>query len=218
MYTWLRHIRLVLVAGTALALSAGLAFAATPPSASNGLANAAAHAGKTVPVAGGDQTAGEDETTETTETSETTESSDTSETTESTETETTESDTTETDTTETETADQSETADAGGNCTTDPTTATPEELGAMNHGAIVCWAAQQVEWPAWFSNHGAFVRCWAHQGKVDAVSCTEDPATVQPTGDQTSGDGATGDQVPAVHGKGHGHGHGKAFGKLRHHG
>ena len=64
MSTMLRHIRLVLIACTALALSAGLAFGATPPAASTGLANAAAHAGKTVPVAGGQQAEDQD-TTET---------------------------------------------------------------------------------------------------------------------------------------------------------
>lgn len=66
--------------------------------------------------------------------------------------------------------------DAGDNCTTDPTTATPEELAAMTHGQIVCWAAHQTQWPAWFANHGKFVSCWAHQGKANAQSCTEAPA------------------------------------------
>lgn len=197
MYRWLRHIRLLLTAVTALALSASLAFAATPPAASTGLANAAAHAGKTVPVAGGDETLGEDETTETTESAD--------------ETETTETETDTAEETETESADESATEDAADNCTTDPTTATPDELAAMNHGAVVCWAAHQTDWPTWFTNHGAFVRCWAHQGKADAASCTEDPTTVLPTGEEP-----TTEQAPAVHGKGHGHG--KAYGKLKHQG
>jgi hypothetical protein len=40
----------------------------------------------------------------------------------------------------------------------------------------VCWAAHQTTWPEWFSNHGAFVKCWAHQGKADAADCTVAPA------------------------------------------
>ena len=221
MHSLLRHLRLGVLACTALALSAGLAFAATPPDASTGLANAAAHAGKTVPVVTEeettvDETSSEDET-EATET-------------ETTETETTETETTETDTTESETTDSTDevadTEDSADNCTVDPTALTPEELAAMNHGSVVCWAAQQTEWPTWFSNHGAFVRCWAHQGKADAASCTEDPATVAATGGDTTGADATedsagdstGDQAPRTHGNASGHGHGKAKGKLKHQG
>ena len=73
-----------------------------------------------------------------------------------------------------ETTDES--SDSADNCLTDPTTLTADELAAMSHGSIVCWAAQQTEWPEWFSNHGKFVSCWAHQGKTDAPSCTEAPA------------------------------------------
>ena len=83
----------------------------------------------------------------------------------------------------------------GDNCTTDPTTLTADELGAMRHGSIVCWAAQQTTWPTWFSNHGAFVRCWAHQGKANAPDCTTDP-----------GAGGT---APTTHGASAGHGKGK---------
>lgn len=86
---------------------------------------------------------------------------------------------------------------AGDNCTTDPTTLTEDELASMRHGSIVCWAAHQSDWPEWFANHGAFVRCWAHQGKADAPSCTEDP------GAETSAGGS----APAV--RGHGQGHNK---------
>lgn len=69
-----------------------------------------------------------------------------------------------------------EESDSADNCLTDPTGLTEEELAAMSHGSIVCWAAHQTEWPAWFANHGKFVSCWAHQGKPDAPSCTEAPA------------------------------------------
>lgn len=52
-------------------------------------------------------------------------------------------------------------AEAGGDhCATDPGAATPEELAALNHGAIVCWAAHQ-ETPEGYRNHGAFVSAWA---------------------------------------------------------
>lgn len=87
--------------------------------------------------------------------------------------------------------------DTGDNCLTDPTTATPEELAALTHGQIVCWAAHQTEWPEWFSNHGKFVSCWAHQGKADAPSCTEAPVA----GATTTTHGKSAD---ATHGKGKG--------------
>jgi hypothetical protein len=80
-------------------------------------------------------------------------------------------------------ADADESSDAD-NCATDPTALNEEQLTSMRHGSIACWAAQQTEWPEWFANHGAFVRCWAHQGKSDAASCTVDPATA---GDATGG-------------------------------
>lgn len=138
------------IAFVALALSASLAFGAQPTT--TGLANAAAHAGKTVPVLTDDQSAG-DENVE-----------------------------------DTESTDSSDPSD---NCTTDPTALTPEELAAMRHGSIVCWAAHQTTWPAWFTSHGAFVKCWAHQGKkADAPSCTEDPTAGAPAADAaTTGHG-----------------------------
>ena len=67
---------------------------------------------------------------------------------------------------------------------TDPTTLTEEELAELKHGSIVCWAAHQNEWPEWFANHGAFVKCWAHHGKADAPSCTEDPTAEVPEADE----------------------------------
>jgi hypothetical protein len=60
------------------------------------------------------------------------------------------------------TEEDSESAD---NCLTDPTGLSEEELAAMTHGSIVCWAAHQTTWPEEFKNHGAFVSSWAHQGK-----------------------------------------------------
>jgi hypothetical protein len=182
----IKHVRLFLIAGTALALSAGLAFGATPPAASTGLANAAAHAGKTVPVQTGQQTLGEDED------------------------EDADADLEDVEETEVEDAE-----DAGEHCATDPTLLTAEDLEAMNHGSIACWAAQQTEWPEWFSNHGAFVRCWAHQGKADAASCTEDPSASEGTLEEPTADA---DQLSATHGKGQGNGKGKAKGKFKHQG
>jgi hypothetical protein len=69
--------------------------------------------------------------------------------------------------TDTETT-ETETTDAGGDhCATDPTNLSVDELAAMNHGSIVCWAAHQTSWPG-YDNHGAFVAHWAHQGKNNA--------------------------------------------------
>ena len=155
----------VAIAFAALAVSASLAFGAQPTS--TGLANAALHAGKTVPVQAQDEeTAGDEDTQETTD----------------------------------EDAESDESADAGENCTTDPSALSPEDLAAMRHGSIVCWAAHQTTWPEWFSNKGAFVKCWAHQGKKpDAPSCTEAPAAA-PDSVAPTGHGAS-----AGHGQGKGH-------------
>jgi hypothetical protein len=69
--------------------------------------------------------------------------------------------------TDTETTD-TETTDAGGDhCATDPTNLSVDDLAAMNHGSIVCWAAHQTSW-AGYANKGAFVSHWAHQGKNSA--------------------------------------------------
>jgi hypothetical protein len=101
---------------------------------------------------------------------------------------------------DTETDEDTESSeDAGENCSTDPTTLDPADLDTMRHGSIVCWAAHQTEWPEWFANHGSFVRCWAHHGKPDAISCTEDPTTVEP--------------AAAASGKSHGNGKGNGQGK-----
>jgi hypothetical protein len=150
----LHGLRGFVIAFVALALSAGLAFGAQPDAAGWGLANAASHAGQTVPVQAGDETTDES--------------------------------------TDEDSQESEDSSDTGDNCTTDPTTLTADELAAMKHGSIVCWAAQQTEWPEWFANHGAFVKCWAHQGKADATSCTTAPAA----GTTTTGHG---------NGKGKGH-------------
>jgi hypothetical protein len=131
-----------------------------------GLANASLHAGKTVPVQAQDEETAVDENTD--------ESTDES----------------------TEEVTSPDASSGGANCATDPTTLTPEDLALMRHGSIVCWAAHQTTWPAWFSNHGSFVKCWAHQGKADAISCTVDPAA----------------QGPAAAGASNGHGNGKGHG------
>ena len=94
-----------LIAFAALALSASLAFGAQPTS--TGLANAALHAGKTVPVQAQDEETAGDEDTEGTD------------------------------------EDAESNTDASEHCSTDPTALTTEELAAMRHGSIVCWAAQQ---------------------------------------------------------------------------
>lgn len=145
----LLHLKGVLIAVVALALSAGLAFAAQPPAAASwGLANAAAHAGKTVPhqALGATSSEGDETDEEAGEGTEVGESTD-------------------------EDAEAGGTADAASDtCLTDPTTLTEEELAAMNHGSIVCWAAHQTTWPEEFRNHGAWVSSWAHWDKgLDAA-------------------------------------------------
>jgi hypothetical protein len=175
----LHHLRGLVIGVAALALSAGLAFGAEPPtSATFGLTNASEHAGKTVPVQAGQQ----DETTD--------------------------EEVTEEETEEETTEESSE--EAGENCSTDPTALTEEQLADLKHGQIVCWAAHQTEWPEWFEKHGDFVKCWAHNGKADAPSCTEDPAAEEPTVEEPDADADTdADATSAGHGKGNGKGNGK---------
>ena len=76
-------------------------------------------------------------------------------------------DTTDEGTGDTEAADTEKTDAGGDHCATDPTKLSVDELAALNHGSIVCWAAHQTSWPG-FDNHGAFVSHWAHQGKNSA--------------------------------------------------
>jgi hypothetical protein len=141
-----RRLRAALISIVALGLSAGLAFGASPPEAASwGLANAGAHAEKTVPVAGGGDETGDEAGDEDSEASEGTED----------------------EATEEEAPEEESAEEASDNCATDPTTLTEDELAAMNHGSIVCWAAHQTEWPEEFANHGAWVSSWAHSGKGD---------------------------------------------------
>ena len=178
----LHRLRVVIIAFAALALSAGLAFGAQPDASLPGLANASTHAGKTVPVKAGQV---EDELDEDVDAEEDPEE------------------------------DVEEDVDAEGaggeNCATDPTdpTLTEEELAALKRGSIVCWAAHQVEWPAWFKNHGKFVSCWAHSGKADAPSCTEDPNAVVPEVDEDAAATSSGHGKGQDKGKGKGKGHNK---------
>lgn len=127
----LSRLRAPLIGLVALVFSAGIAFAAAPSSpGAAGLANAASHAGKTVPVADG-----QDETvTETT--------------------------------TETESSTESQSTDStsSDHCNVD-LTQDPSVLAGLNHGSVVCTAAQQDP-PAGYSpdgyaNHGAWVSHWA---------------------------------------------------------
>jgi hypothetical protein len=146
--TILLHLRGVLIAAVALALSAGLAFAAHPPAASFGLNTASTHASGDEASGGSDEDAEVDESA-----NEDVEGDEVDETTD-------------------EAAGQDETAAAAvDNCLTDPTALTPEELAALNHGSIVCWAAHQTTWPEEFANHGAWVSSWAHTAKgTEAVN------------------------------------------------
>lgn len=144
MTTGLRHSRGLFFALMALALSASLAFASEPAGSVAGLGRAASHAGKTVPVKAQTDGSGTDVDTDTETDTETDTNTDTD--------------------TETDSATEAP-EDAGDNCTTDPTTLTPEQLAVATHGSIVCWAAHQPT-PEGYANHGARVKHWA-QTKFD---------------------------------------------------
>jgi hypothetical protein len=174
------HLRAVFIAFAALALSTGMVLGAQPDASLSGLANASTHAGKTVPVKAGQV---EDDTDEEVE-------EDTDEEVE----EDVEEDVEEA---------GSEDGAGGENCATDPTTLSEEELADLKHGSIVCWAAHQDEWPEWFTKHGEHVKCWAHHGKADAPSCTEDPDAEEPELDEDAAATSTGNGKGQGKGKGH---------------
>jgi hypothetical protein len=154
----LRNAKAFGLALVVLALSASLAFGAQPTGVGMGRATAAQNAGKTVPVQGADETTeGSDEDTEEVGEDEDTEAEETVEEAPVEEVEDTEE-------------------DGGDHCAVDPTALPPEELATMNHGALVCWAAHQTEWPAEFSNHGAWVKSWAQSGKDAAKVQRSDTA------------------------------------------
>ena len=168
------RLRGVFIALAALALSTGMVFGAQPDASLSGLANASTHAGKIVPVK-----AGEVEDTDEDVDEDTDEDVD-------------------------EDLDEAgtEDGDGGDNCATDPTTLDEAALAELKHGSIVCWAAHQEEWPEWFTKHGEHVKCWAHSGKADAPSCTEDPNAEVPEVDEDAAATSSG------HGKGQGKGKG----------
>ena len=116
MHDILRRLRGVLIAVTALALSASLTFGAQAPAASRGLATTVTQAEEGASGSGDEAETPEDET--------------------------------------------DESSDGGDNCATDPRGLTEEELAALSHGSIVCWAAHQ-ETPEGYKNHGAWVSQWA---------------------------------------------------------
>jgi hypothetical protein len=65
---------------------------------------------------------------------------------------------------ETSEAEEAEQETEGENCATDPSSLSDEELAALRHGQIVCWAAFQ-ETPDGYDSHGAWVAEWARSGK-----------------------------------------------------
>jgi hypothetical protein len=181
----IRRLHGLLIAFAALALSAGLAFGAQPPEGW-GLENASAHAGKTVPVKAGQLLEDDEDTDEETD-------------------EETEEDTEEDVDEEVDEEVEEEGAEDGENCSTDPRELTEVQLAELKHGSIVCWAAHQTEWPEWFTKHGEHVKCWAHHGKADAPSCTEDP----------DAELSEGDEEAAATSAGKGHGKGQAKGQAK---
>ena len=145
----IHRLRPLLISLIVLILTAGIAFAGKPSTPADGLAVASEASGKTVPVQAwqGDEDGPEDVDTE------------------------------EAKTDENEDADalDEDAGDGGDHCATDPTKASVEELAALNHGAIVCWAAHQAT-PDEYQNHGAWVSEWARQnhGAEDAAARSGD--------------------------------------------
>ncbi len=133
----LHRLRPLMIGLIVLILTAGIAFAGKPPTPADGLAVASEASGKSVPVRAeqGDEDGDEDVDAE--ENAKTDEDADTDEL-------------------------DADTGDGGDHCATDPTKATEEEPAALNHGAIVCWAAHQAT-PDGYRNHGAFVSEWARK-------------------------------------------------------
>ncbi len=129
MMTLLRRFRAPAIGIAALVVSAGVAFAAAPSSpGATGLANAASHAGKTVPVQATDEQSGDQTGATDTEDSNTDNSSSSSQ------------------------------------CNVDLTQA-PSVLAGLNHGSVVCTAAQGTPpggyGPTTVANHGAWVSSFA---------------------------------------------------------
>ena len=172
MIALLRHLKALPIALIVLALSASLAFGSYAPA--SGFSLGSTFQAGTDESAGdaGDEDANEPEDTETDEQ--------------------TDEQTDETIDAGTETDENTGDSSDSDDCLTDPTGLTAEELAAMNHGSIVCWAAQQ-ETPEGYANHGAWVSQWAHMGKA------KDNAP------EAAASGKT-------HGKSHGKSHGKAKG------
>ena len=130
----IRRLRPLLISLVALILTAGIAFAAKPTS-NPGHAVGSQASGKTVPVATeGQETAEPDESAEPSESPEP----------------------------DTKTTTDTPDGASNDNCATDPTTLTADQLAAMTHGSIVCWAAHQPT-PDGYANHGAWVSHWAKQ-------------------------------------------------------
>ena len=72
-------------------------------------------------------------------------------------------------TTETDESTDTNTSDSADHCTVD-LTQDPSVLAGLNHGSVVCTAAQQ-DTPQGYDNHGAWVSHWAKMNKgADASS------------------------------------------------
>jgi len=147
----LLRLRPLLVGLVALLFTAGIAFAAKPAAPPPGLAIAAEHAGKTVPVQAEEEEA-EDEDSE---------------------------EQAEEELEEEEADEEGEEAEDAENCATDPTEFTPEELAEVRHGSVVCWAAHQ-ETPEGYDNHGAWVSEWAKKNHGHDFGAEEETGTVLP--------------------------------------
>ena len=142
----LHRLRPLLISLIVLILTAGIAFAGKPSTPADGLAVASEASGNTVPVQArqGDEHGDEDVDAREKAKAKADDDAD---------------------------ALDEDAGDGGDHCATDPTTASAGELAALNHGAIVCWAAHQAT-PDEYKNHGAWVSEWARKnhGAEDAAA------------------------------------------------
>jgi hypothetical protein len=151
----LLRLRAPLIGVVALAFSTSVALGAAPTTpGAGGLANAASHAGKTVPVRAVDEQVEETVTETGTETSETT----------------------------AETTTETSGTGSADNCNVD-LTQDPSVLATLNHGSVVCSAAHQDPPDGYsadgFRNHGAWVSSFAkgdHGSNHSSNAMTHQPS------------------------------------------
>lgn len=158
MISILKRLRPLLIGLVALLFTAGIAFAGKPSVPANGLTVASEASGKVVPVQADE---GDEDGQENVESDEDAEAPE---------------------------APEVETEAAGDNCATDPTALSEEDLAALRHGSVVCWAAHQ-ETPEGYANHGAWVSEWAKKNHGHQDLTTDETGSVLPAAATSHGNG-----------------------------